>query len=144
MQQTMWIVLADASSARIFTREKGNHHLHLVQEFNHPESRKKASELVSDGSGRYKSSATLGGGAYSSRTDPKTVEAEHFAIELVDSLREAHQSKKFNSLVLVMPPHFQSLVKNHLQPLNGTVHKIITKDYTDLPIKKLESLLPFN
>lgn len=136
-----WIVLANSSSARIFAKKNGNHHLSLVKEMTHPESRKKARELVSDGSGRYKA-GTFATGVYSPRTEPKKVEAEHFALQLAEFLEQSHNSHDYQSLILIIPPPFQALVKEHLSStVHQAVEETLSKDYHDYSQKDLEDVL---
>lgn len=140
MDKITWIVIANASSAKIYTKLKGDHQLSLIKEFEHPDSRKKASELMSDGVGRYKArdSAT---GTYSPRTEPKLVEAEHFAKQLADVLEHARKTNDFKSLILVAPSHFQALIKNHISDqLSSQIQETISKDYHDASLKELQDL----
>lgn len=140
MQYPTWIVIANASSARIYSKTKGDHQLSLVKELEHPESRKKASDLVADGKGRYmaRDSAV---GTYSSRTNPKEVEAEHFAIELAEILEHGRKVNAFKALILVAAPHFQAMIKDHISHhLLAQISQTIPKDYHAATAKELAEL----
>ncbi len=79
-----WIVLANASQARLLQDKGGN--LALVESFSHSEARWKTSELVSDRAGHGSADHSYGGTSYPPRTDPKTKEHKRFARELADEL----------------------------------------------------------
>lgn len=141
MRDIMWIVIANASTARIFAKKKGNHKLSLIKELEHPESRKKVRELISDGVGRYKA-RDVASGTYSRRTNPKEVEADHFANELAKYLEHARSTNDFTKLLLVMPAPFQGKVKHHVSPqLLQKISRTIPKDYHAATAKQLEDLL---
>lgn len=140
MQYPAWIVVANASCARIFSKVKGDHQLNLIKELEHPDSRKKAKDLVSDGKGRYmaRDSAV---GTYSSRTNPKEVEAEHFAKELADILEHGRKINDFKSLILVASPPFQGMIKDHISDnLLAQISDTIPKDYHAATAKELAEL----
>lgn len=142
MRDTMWVVIANASTARIFAKKKGNHKLNLIKELEHPESRKKVRELISDGAGRYNSRGEMVHGAYSRRTNPKEVEADHFANELAKFLDHARSTNDFTKVLLVMPAPFQGMVKHHISSqLLSKISGTISKDYHAATAKQLETLL---
>lgn len=128
-----WVLIADASSARIFAlykplifKEPSNaNNLELIGEFNHADSRKKGVDLMSDRFGNF------GSGTFVEPTDTKFHEAEHFAFELTRYLEAARTENKFRDLVLVAPPAFMGLLNKHL---HHTIHKLVSqtieKDYT--------------
>lgn len=139
MQYPTWIVVANASCARIYSKTKGDHQLSLVKELEHPDSRKKASDLVADGKGRYMARAAVG--TYSSRTDPKEVEAEHFAKELADILEHGRTGNDFKALILVASPPFQGMIKEHMSDhLLAQISETIPKDYHAATAKELAEL----
>lgn len=141
MQYPTWIIVANAGYARIYSKTKNDHQLNLVKELEHPESRKKASDLVSDGKGRY-IAGNSAVGTYSSRTNPKEVEAEHFAKELADILEHGRKANDFKTLILVAPPSFQAKIKDHLSDhLQSQITKTISKDYHAFTTKELTELL---
>ncbi len=140
MQYPTWIVIANASCARIYSKAKGDHQLSLVKELEHPDSRKKASDLVSDGKGRYMA-RDQSVGTYSSRTNPKEVEALHFAKELADILEHGRNVNEFKSLILVAAPPFQGMIKDHFsEPLLAQISETIPKDYHNATAKELAEL----
>lgn len=141
MHETIWVVVANASEARIFSMKRGKFKFNLIKEFEHPDSRKKTGELISDGIGRYKA-RDIASGTFSSRTSPKRVEADHFANELAKFLDHERSINKYDLLMLVMPSHFQALLKNHISnPLRQQICGTIAKDYHAANQRELEGLI---
>lgn len=133
-----WILIADASRARIFEVEDGQH-LQLVRELLYPKGRAMAQELVSDEPGRL---AKGGGGQVFSAMDPRTspheVEAKHFAAQLAHALHDGRVHNKYESLALVAPPHFLGLLRDGLDPEVGKmVVAAVNSDYTHAPEHEL-------
>jgi len=138
---TTWILVADASRAQLFAHEKTGEGMSLVREYQHPESRLKASEIASDRAGQFLSKGT-GHGAFADGTDPKKYEAERFAIELAHALEQGRAAGGYQKLVLVAPAHFIGLLHQHLSAhARALVGTNIEKDYTQLPASELMSSL---
>lgn len=122
-----WVVVANASVARIYERNKG---LHLITELEHPESRMKRADLVTDRPG-YMQSVGNGHGSRQPATDPKTHEAEEFAIEVAKLLDHERASGRFQRLVLVASTPFMGMLKSRLHAQTAElVTDTIEKDYT--------------
>jgi|SRR3989304_3657944 len=140
MKTKTWILVANAAEAKILTTDNLRvGELELVREFAHPESRKKASELMSDKPGHYKTD----GNAYSaySRSDPKEVEAEHFAIQLAHELKASWDKNQYKKLIIVTSAHFYGLINKHMH-LNHALEIVhVLKDYTRYPLAKLHESL---
>ncbi|NBB91604.1 MAG: host attachment protein [Gammaproteobacteria bacterium] len=109
-----WIVVADASRARLFARRKKFSPLEEVESLVHPESRLRRQDLVSDRPGQVQESRTPGEYAAEEGTDPKEVEAQTFARELARRLHEAHAAGEFEHLVLLAEPHFLGQLRKRL------------------------------
>ena len=134
-----WIVVADASRARVLAVNDKGDGLVVESELEHPASRARASELTSGAPGRVKQSFGAGSRpAMSARTDPKEVEAEAFARQLADVLEQGCNHNRFERLTLVAPPHFLGLLRS---AINGQVAKrvvlTIDKDFSNLPLHDL-------
>jgi protein required for attachment to host cells len=135
-----WILVANAAEAKLLTSENLRivGELKLLRELTHPNSRKKAADLMSDKPGHYKTDGGMRG-AYS-KNDPKEVEAEHFAIHLAHELKAGWDQNQYKHLVIVTPAHFYGLLGKHLDNhLSDIVH--ISKDYTRYPLLKLADSL---
>jgi protein required for attachment to host cells len=95
----------------------------LISEHEHPASRKRDRDLVTDKQGKF------GSGTFEEQTDPKRHEEETFAIELARDLTKAHEN--YQELILIASPVFMGLIHKHLP---NTVSKLVTltieKDYT--------------
>ncbi|MEW5787473.1 MAG: host attachment protein [Pseudomonadota bacterium] len=130
-----WIMVANASQARLFANEGPNRGLQLVKEMLHPESREKTSNLVSDRSGAY---GGPGHGAVGQPADPKHHEAERFAQEVSRELEAGRVKNSYDRLILVASAPFMGLVNNHLPgQVRSKLSESIDKDYTRLPVKEL-------
>lgn len=137
---TTWILIANAAEAELITSDNlRTGELTLLRKLEHPDSRKKASELVSDGPGHYKTDSGMRG-SYSSKSDPKEVEAEHFAIELAHELKVGWNQNQYKHLIIVAPAHFYGLMGKHFDShLPDITH--ISKDYTRYTLSKLAESL---
>ncbi len=133
----IYVLVANASEARLFETTRLGHSLKLLREFSHPESREKDLELSADRPGSYKSRDEAHGAMEYPKTR-KEVEMEHFALELAHAL----DHDGYDQLVIMAPPHFHSLLDQHLKV--STQDKIaykVEKDYTKVPIHELVSYL---
>jgi protein required for attachment to host cells len=134
-----WIMVANASQAKLFSNSGPNRGLTLLKELLHPESREKTSNLVSDRSG---SNAGTGHGAFVQATDPKHHEAERFAQELTRELEEGRVNNAYDRLILVASAPFMGLVNSRLPgQVRSKLSESIEKDYTRLPVKELSGHL---
>ncbi len=142
-----WVLVANGSEARLF------HHtgksLELVEQFLHPDSRRKDQEITSDHAS-HRETRTEGTasqrvyGSFPEPTDPHDFEIDRFARELDEKLEQHRAQNDFRELVLVAPPHFHGLVKKHMSgPLEKCVIREVSKDYTSVRERDLlEQLTP--
>lgn len=143
--KTLWILVCDASRARLFQMAQPEQ-LKLLEELEHPDSRAKTRDLMADTNGRMPSGQGAGhhgnmpGAAPD--TDAKEVEAMKFARELAKRLDKGRVEHEFDRLVLVAPPHFLGLLKG---TLDGEVKKLlahtIDKDLTSVQARELPERL---
>jgi protein required for attachment to host cells len=134
---TTWILVANASTARIFENTGINKGLQLINQHDHPESRMKGSDLVSDRPGHMQSVGN-GHGARQPATDPKQNEAEHFAIELAKTLDQARGNGKYERLIVVASNPFLGTLKPRLSgQIQAMISETIEKDYTRATEKEL-------
>lgn len=130
-----WIMVANASQAKLFANHGPKRGLQLIKELMHPESREKTSNLVSDRSG---ANSGTGHGAYIQATDPKHHEAERFAQEVARELDAGRVKNAYDRLILVASAPFMGLVNSCLPgQVRSKVSESIDKDYTRLPVKEL-------
>lgn len=138
---TTWILVANASQAKLYANTGPKKGLKLLKELKHPESREKASDLVSDRPGQLHSPGS-GHRASQPKTDPKTNEARHFAQELARELNHGRASGQVERLILVAPPAFMGLINEKLDgPSASIVSDRFEKDYTRAGEKELSGHL---
>ena len=132
-----WILVANASLAKLYANLGPNKGLTLVKELIHPESRQKNGELVSDRSGAM-GAVGSGGGSMQPQTLPKQHEAKVFAQEIAQALYQGRTSNAFKRAILVAPPAFMGLLN---AVIDGPTAQLITdrfeKDYTTTPENEL-------
>lgn len=134
---TTWILVSNASSGKIFKHTGPNKGLEIVKEFQHPQSREKNLNLVSDRPG-HNPSAGNGHGSFVPATMPKEHEAEVFALELARELDAGRIANQFARLVLVAPPAFLGQLNRRLSDaVKGLVSDKLEKDYTKASDKEL-------
>lgn len=133
-----FVVVADASRAKLYQKPDNQSKLMLLEEFDHPEGRAKAMDLMADKPGRTFASGptTKGRSAKEYRTDPKQVEAEKFARALGRRLAELFDAHAFDDLVIAAPPKFMGLLRAALETHHDHVSNHVVawheKDYTTL------------
>ncbi len=130
-----WLLVANGSEARLFETESRPKTLKLLQSFEHPESREKGADLNTDRAGMYHGDTAVGRGtiqgSMAESTDPKEVEMERFALELVDTLDHGRTTNKFNNLIIASSPHFHGLLNKKMNhQLEKLVDRHINKDLT--------------
>jgi protein required for attachment to host cells len=136
-----WILVANASSARLFDKGASSKSLNLIGEFSHPESRQKGSELASDRPGHYQSKGTAHG-AFTESSNPKELEADRFAQELVNKLEQGRVNNEWQDVIVIAPPHFHGLINKHLPTMiKDKIKSSFSKDYTNLTEKELGAKL---
>jgi protein required for attachment to host cells len=144
-QSTLWILVCDASRARLFQMAQPEQ-LKLLEELDHPSSRVKSRDLMADTNGRKPNGQAAGqtdqrpGAAPD--TEPKEVEAMKFAQELAKMLDKGRVENQFDRLVLAAPPHFLGLLKG---TLDDQVQKLLAhsvdKDLTKIQARELPERL---
>lgn len=140
---TYLFLICNASKALVYsTHEKyPQKPLSFVIEFEHPDSRKKRMDLVTDRPGHFQTSHTARS-AYENHIDPKEREADHFAKEISLYLEEKLKKKAFDYLILVASIQFFSLLKKHLSThVANTIIRSIHKDHVHQSEPELRSIL---
>ncbi|MGR9014867.1 MAG: host attachment protein [Gammaproteobacteria bacterium] len=137
-----WIVVADSTRVRIFTADTAASPLEEIEDFSHSESRLHDREITSDLPGKIKS---VGGGGHAMEqpTDPKKHEADTFAHIVAEYLEEAHNTNRFEQLLIVAAPSFLGLLRNHLsEQVKKLVRFELNKEITMLSIADIRQHLP--
>jgi protein required for attachment to host cells len=140
--KTQWIVVANASLARLLKRESPVGPLQALSTIEHPESRAKGSELGDDRPGHEATDFSSGGNRFEPRTDLRRKEHRRFAREIADRLDEALAQGKFESLAVFASDPFLGELKDALS--EPVLHRLIVaraSDYTSLGADALEERL---
>lgn len=141
MMSITWILVANAGEARLFANHGPNKGLKLLKTLDHPASREKASDLVSDRPG-HNQGVGNGHGSYVPATDPKQHEAEVFALELAKELEQGRTSNSFERLIIAATPTFLGLINGTLSSqVKNMVSDTVQKDYTKATEKELGGYL---
>jgi protein required for attachment to host cells len=110
-----WILIADASGARIFSTDGPEAPLRRVREISNPSGRARNQDLVSDQPGRaFEGGGTATRSAMEPRTTPHNNAADTFAAELAKLLDAEAGKKSFSSLAIVAPPHLLGTLRARL------------------------------
>lgn len=143
-----WVLVANSSEARLFRLD--GQHLSMIEQFLHPDSRRKDQEITSDHSGHRETRSTGDAstavyGSFPEPTDPQEFEFDRFARELSQTLDRHRTQNDFRELVLVAPPKFHGMLNKHMpDSLANCITHNVQKDYTSLPERELmEHLTPF-
>lgn len=111
--KTNWILIANATRARVLQQE-GDNRVTVLESFEHPQSRSKISDLADDRAGFEKTDRSFGGTAYTPRIDAKQKEHLRFARELSDFLERQAQLGHFQSLEVFASSPFLGELKAEL------------------------------
>lgn len=103
---SIWVVVADASKARIFSAKSRNGVLLETGDYLHVESRMKGRDLKTDAPGRAFDSGGQGRHAMGKEQEVAEREAEIFARELCAEIDKAAQTSQFEKLYIIATPRF--------------------------------------
>ena len=109
-----WILAADSTEARLFTRDKKFSPLVERRDWLHPESRLPGRDLEKDRQGATFASHGYGQSDNEKHTEPKKREAQDFARDLAKHLDTARANGEFKSLSIVADPSFLGLLRDSL------------------------------
>ena len=138
---TAWILVANASEAKVYSNKGIGKGLEIVAKLSHPDSRKKTSDLVSDRPGHMQGAGN-GQGSRQPATDPKQHEHDIFARELAQQLDQGRTANSYQRLIVVAEAGFRGLLNGVMNSqVSGLVSDSIDKDYTKLNDKELASHL---
>ncbi|MDD3354472.1 host attachment protein, partial [Zoogloea sp.] len=104
-----WILVANASLARLYAHLGPKQGLQLVKEITHPESRMRNADLSSDRAGQMQAAGS-GHGARAQQTPPKLHAARSFAQQLAKELYLGRSRNLFKRAILVAPPAFMGML----------------------------------
>lgn len=138
-----WILAADSSHAQILRADNRVGPLVPLEELDHPESRKKDSELYADAPGRAFDSAGQGRHAMENEVDAKKEESIRFARMLCDKLRQAANDKAFDKLYILAAPAFLGELRECLDDqVKSKVAGEVAKDVARMSAEEIRARLP--
>ncbi len=140
-----WVVLANASVARIFSLDANGKLLSELEYLVHPESRSKASELVADQAGhaQHQHGGKDGHGvALQTHVDPKRHQHQLFARQLAEHLEHAVEHGQCSSWTLLASDAFLGELRAQLKPAAArALERSLAHDYTALGGAELQRRL---
>lgn len=137
--EKIWILVADSAHARIMATTARTAMPTEITRLEHPESRLKESELVTDQPGR--SRETRAQGHAMDEASATAQEEAAFADEIVHTLDKARQEGRFSDLILVANPHFLGVLR---QKLNGPLEKTVVQSIDKNLVNESESVIHQN
>ncbi len=141
--QPYWVVVADASRAVIYSREKRRDPLVQSLILENQESRKKAGELLADRGGR--SFDSHGQGRHTlgkEETGPKREVTLAFARELTRIVDKAKQSGECREFGLIAAPEFLGMLRNAMSRSVNLVPSFeIDKNVVDYDAEEISDLI---
>lgn len=138
MTKRNWIVVANASRARVLEEADRRGQYTHVADLVHPQSRQKGVELANahggDRPGHVEGQGHgLGSAAYLPRTDPREREHDRFAREVAAALNDGVAAGRCAGIVLVASDPFLGQVKAHLDAqATKALLRTVASDYTTL------------
>ncbi|MGB5396383.1 MAG: host attachment protein [Gammaproteobacteria bacterium] len=111
---SVWLVVADNSKARIFTMESRKGPITEIKSIVHTEARMHEGDMTSDAPGRSSGRGGAGQHTYQDEVSPKEQENINFARQLANELDNARKKNIFNQLILVAPPEFLGKLRHQL------------------------------
>jgi len=109
--KSTWILVANASVARCYTREHANSPFKVVAEFEDALGRAKGSDLVGDRAGYEAVGRDRAGTAFSPHMDPRKKEHETFARQLAQFLNGAIAARRCEQIAIFASNPFLGEIK---------------------------------
>ncbi|HEC15498.1 MAG TPA: host attachment protein [Sedimenticola sp.] len=110
---TAWVLVADATRARIFSAEKPTAGLTEVQALSHPEGRLHEGDLTSDTAGMDLNGSSPTTHDMGHTSDAKQQEAIRFAEEIRDAIESGRTAGRFGKLYVIAAPAFLGILRKH-------------------------------
>lgn len=137
----IWVVVADASRARVFSTDKPAGALNEVEAFSNPEARLHEGDIVSDRPGHVMSGS--GGHNLGSKDQAKEEVANRFAAEVCKQLEKGRTGNAFSKLYVMASPAFLGRMRKHQSDaLRGLISDEIAKDLSREAPDRIRAQLP--
>jgi protein required for attachment to host cells len=150
MTHDTWILVCNASRARLLLAPPNGKRCRQLGVFEHAESRAHVRDLMADAQGRkpvgpVPANMMQGQGGAHGRpgaepaTDPKEVEAQKFARELADMLEKGLNEHAYERLIIAATPHFLGVLRNAMgAQVVKHIETTLDKDLTGLELPEVE------
>jgi len=133
-----WILIANASQARLLQQEQGGR-MQVLKALEHPASRLHSSALGDDKAGRELSGHGFGGAAFEPRMDAQFKEHLRFARELADELEAGAREGRYGTLAIFASSPFLGELKHALHDgTSGLVTATRDVDLTSVGLAEIE------
>jgi len=137
-----WILVANASHARLFSRESPTAPLVPLANIEHSESRLKGTQLADDRPGHEATDNSSGGNRFEPRIDVRRKEHQRFAHELAERLDAGLAAQEFSTLWLFASNPFMGELKAQLSDgVDKRVHLALDTDLTSFGLAEIEQRL---
>lgn len=126
---TTWILVAQGAAAKIINVKKNGEEISLIQEFFHPNTAKKGSDIYTDRPGRSFQSADSTRHAVSSSEELQDHERRVFAKEIANFLATAHATNQFAKIIVVSSRDLLGDLRKAFEaPVKNAVTHELSKD----------------
>jgi protein required for attachment to host cells len=128
----IWTVIANSNVCRIYEYNKAQKELHLVTELDHPQSRLKGHDLITDKPGRYQQPRSARS-AYEPNMDPQQIEVARFAHQIAAELEAGKNDNRYQDLVFIIPAQMSGIINKLIsKEVKNSIIENIHKDYLQL------------
>ncbi|VTU21589.1 Protein required for attachment to host cells [Variovorax sp. RA8] len=138
-----WILVANASVARLFRRGSASEALVPVETMTHRQSRLKGAELAHDRPGREANDNSRGPNRFEPRSDVRRKEHLRFAHEISERLEKGLAAGEFDSLLVFASSPFLGELRALLsERVEKHLKMALNNDLTALDMAEIEARLP--
>jgi protein required for attachment to host cells len=138
-----WIVVADATRARVLSAEKPASELVEIQALTHPEARLHEGDMTSDRPGRDRNGSNTGSHDMGHTTDAKQEEAIRFAGKVSEAIEAGRSAGKFKKLYVIAAPAFLGILrKGHSSATRQLIAGEVDKNLATKTLGDIRKQLP--
>jgi len=137
------VVVAESSKARILLAEDGHSPLIDHKDYDHPESRLREQDLVSDRPGSETDSGGMGKHSMGHEKAAHHKQAEIFALELSEEIEKIRRNNALSRIYLVASPKFLGLLRSSInKQCADLLAAEVNKNLVSHSIEDIRSHLP--
>ncbi len=112
---TILVLVADGAYAKLYTTRSQTGELDLWEEYAHPASRLKNTELTTDGPGIGQDSIGQGRHSMGHESEAQQLEAQQFAVEIAAKLNSSI-ADDIHKIYIIAPPRFLGRLRGAISP----------------------------